>query len=225
MNQSLVARLSNTVVYLISDKNISYYLSVPINNSGKISIAINIMDNINNSNVSGTYQMFDNQNICLISPLLDKNILFQMKTQNEQVYQYADKCISYLINAVYKMMSNNNRNVDGKIILIKNDAYILFENWFTTRYKDRVECREFNTPKPNPETPIQNIQPQATIPVVDTVGEQKASAVLDNTKDIVTNNEQTSTTSNEPKDLGFVSYVLLGVVVAVVSLVILYMLI
>lgn len=236
MNQSLVVKLNNTAVYLISDKNISYYLSIPLSSAPKINIAINIAAGLNNNNISSIYQKFDTPDICLISPIFDPNVLLQAKTLNEQVFSYIDKCISYLINTVYKIISTNNCTVDSKIILVKNIDYQNFEDWFTKRYQSRVDCIDYTNNNSNNNnltnnivnnTPVNNqlqkeINP--SIPVVDTVNEEKANVVLNNTQDIVTNDENSSS-SSEPKDLGFVSYVLLGVVVAVAALALLYLLI
>ncbi len=228
MNQSLVVKLNNTTIYLINDKNISYYLSIPNSSTNKVNIAVNIMSGLNNSNISSIYSKFDNPNICLISPIFQDNVYGQILNLNEQAFSYADKCISYLINTVYKILSTNNIAIDSKIKLIKNNTYISFEEWFAKRYQDRVETliyQDNTNITNNPQTSNQPTPPIQSNSNITNHEQEKATSILDDTQDIVTSTKEEKPTPNEQKDLGFVSYVLLGVVVAVVSLVILYLLI
>ena len=39
------------------------------------------------------------------------------------------------------LLKENNKNISNQIILVNNDRYKTFINWFMTRYKDRVVCK------------------------------------------------------------------------------------
>lgn len=212
MKESLVVKLNNTNIFLINDKNIPYYLSAPNNTTPKINIAVNLSDNINNNNITTIYQQFDNNNICVITPIFNQNILSKIKEFNEQYYIQVDKYISYLINNAYKILCDNN-NIDGKIILVKNNDYLVFEEWFKSRYKNRVEYD-----KKDDSSIISDVT--MTIPTIDTTNNVATQQTTEQVPEIQFNKPVEKT-----GELGFVSYVLLGVVVAVASLVLLYLLI
>ena len=217
MNESLVLKLNNINIYLINDNNIPYYLSVPSNVTPKINIAVNLSDNINNDNLTTIYQQFDNNNICVITPIFNQNVLSQIKVFNEQYFIKVDKYISYLINNAYKILCNNN-NIDGKIILVKNNNYLVFEEWFKSRYKNRVEYDK------NDEANIIS-DVTMTIPTIETTSIVEPSQPTEQASEQPQIEQPPENGPTRTRELGFVSYVLLGVVVAVASLVLLYLLI
>lgn len=225
MNGTLVTTVNNSNIYLINDQNISYYLSIP-NNNEKLNISINIYDNINNDNISNVLSKINRNNLCIISPIFSSEILKEIVNNNQNMFINIDKYISYLINVVYNILKSNNKIVDSKIVLINYNTYSGFNSWFTDRYKERVNSINLddNSTEFKP-TDITNIfkKEELGIPVVDTLSENRASNVLEDTQSIVTNSGNESKPEN--KDMGFISYVLLGVVVAVTSLLLLYLLI
>lgn len=230
MEQSLVIKLSNVAVFFIKDKNISYYLSVPIVGNEKVNIAINVNSNINNESIVSFSKRYDSLKFCVISPVFNENILLQAKSVNEQVFLYLDKCVSYLINNVYKTLSSNNREVDSKIILIGNDNYSAFDLWFVSRYKQRVEyikdisSNGLQSSSMVMQSSVVSNSANLSSAVEEDAEGKKANSVLDSMQEVVTSSDSSNVVIEE-KDLGFVSYVLLGVVVAVVVLIGLYLLI
>ena len=227
MNKTLIASNSSTNIYFIKDEKSSFYISIPTNHDN-LSIAINILDNSDNLNptissgeqiqeqLNKVYQNF--KDIAAITPIIDSNLTEQLKlNNNEQIFNYTDKIISYLINQSYKLLTSENINVNNIIKLNNNKQYQEFNNWFIKKYNGRVELIDNNqvlTP-PNIETP--NIEEK-------TEEQNIASEVLENTNTISVIDDNEDKPAENVGGLGFVSYVLLGVIVAVISLIILYML-
>ena len=226
MNKTLILNSEGNDIYLISNDKISFYINIP--NNKDINIAINLVDNTNSINMNNTnaegikteisniYTRLNTTNASIITPVIDNNILEQIKLNNsEKLFTYIDKVISYLINNTYNILTEENINVNSTIKLINNKTYQTFNNWFITKYNGRVELLD-STIKPNnvfentiEETPITNEEKNIANEVLEETNTIDVDAIKE---------------SGDPKtrELGFVSYVLLGVVVAVISLVILY---
>ena len=113
-------------------------------------------------------------------------------------------------------------DVDSKIKLYNNDLYGVFNDWFVKRYNGRVELFSNSVAINNNSANKFVNMPQPK--VLDSEASKVASDVLDSTTTISVVDQSSVVKPTEVKEPGFVSYVLLGVVVAVVSLVILYML-
>ena len=72
---------------------------------------------------------------------------------NHNVYYVKNEDINYYITIpkneastnicieLKNRMGENNIKVDSKIILVNNDKYKTFINWFITKYKERVMCK------------------------------------------------------------------------------------
>ncbi len=226
MNKQLIAETTTTNIFYIKDERLSFYINIPKNISN-IDILINILDDPNIINPSiNTNEIIKEEinkiysspnGISIVTPLIDNNITEQLKlNNNEQVFNYADKYISYLINQAYSLLTSENFPVNKIIKLNNNKQYDVFNNWFVNKYNGRVELANYS----NMESTNENI------PNEEPISEEKniANEVLENTSTIETINENEVLPEENVREPGFVSYVLLGVVVAVISLVILYML-
>lgn len=236
MNQTLIANVGDKSVYLMNVQNISFYISVP--KTLKSSIVLNLVTDVNlistNNNmvvltnqITDLYSKFNVGDVAVVTPILDGNILEQVKLGNdEKVFVYLDKIMGFLINTSYGVLKNNGVEVDNKIKLNNNQVYNNFNSWFVKRYNGRVELVDYNsTPNSIPSGSAANQFVNMTqAPVEKSEASALASDVLDNTTTISTVDIDNGVKPTEVKEPGFVSYVLLGVIVAVVSLVVLYML-
>ena len=137
MNKTLFLQLNKHNVYSLEDQNISLYISVPKKEYfNSTNISIDIKDNYDKINpntndeiyvkdeVTRIYNEIDNDNITLVVPLFKNNILSLIREKpTVNLYNYLDKCISYIINNVYKLLVEEQINVNTKIILINKDKF------------------------------------------------------------------------------------------------------
>ena len=215
MNKTLFLQLNKHNIYLLDDQNISLYISVPKKEYfSSTNISIDIKDNYDKINpnkndeiyvkdeVTKIYNEIDDDNITLIIPLFKNNILTLIKEQPSlNLYNYLDKCISYIINNVYKLLVEEQIKVNTKIIMINNDKFAQFITWFAERYKNRVETKQYSELLGDFTS---------VIPVLST----------DDIKNIPTEKNQIPV--NEATSPGFISYILLAVIGIVLTLIILY---
>ena len=215
MNKTLFLQLNKHNVYLLEDQNISLYISVPKKEYfNSTNISIDIKDNYDKINpntndeiyvkdeVTRIYNEIDNDNITLVVPLFKNNILSLIREKpTVNLYNYLDKCISYIINNVYKLLVEEQINVNTKIILINNDKFDQFIAWFAERYKNRVETKQYSELLGDFTS---------VIPVLTT----------DDIKNIPT--DKTQIQVNEATSPGFISYILLTVIGIVLTLIMLY---
>ena len=52
-----------------------------------------------------------------------------------------DMLLAKTINGSYMNLKEAGKNIGNQVILIDNDRYKAFINWFITRYKERVICK------------------------------------------------------------------------------------
>ena len=124
---------------------------------------------------------------------------------------------------MYQILNYNHVKVNEKVLLNNHSLYENFNNKYIERYNNRVELYNLMKPveelhetiekQPIEETaletvpePIDNSLPLTNQP------EEQNNEILENTN-----------VKKRVRELGFVSYVLLGVLVAVISLVFLYL--
>lgn len=223
MNQTLIASVLNKNVYLVNDPKVPFYISIP--NGENVNIVLNLVDDVSKisisssnmtnltSEITNVYSKFNFSNVAVVTPIMDSNLLEQVKLNNsESSFNYLDKIMGYLINTSYSFLKNNNIEVENKIKLNNNISYKYFNEWFVNRYNGRVELVDYSN------APVNSFENVSQV----NVSNEIADSVLDETSVI----EPVSNVSGggNIKEPGFVSYVLLGVLVAVISLVILYLL-
>lgn len=232
MNSTVIANVSNRNVYYLSGSNLSFYINMPNESIKNVNIAINLLDRMDSINlgvsnsekvkieIEKIYSSFDNSDVVFITPVLDSNICEQLKlSNNEKIFVYTDKYISFLINQVYNLLAEGGITVNSVIKLNNNATYKVFNEWFINKYKGRVELVNFvKAGVPNGLNPFDNNVSKVEL----TQDMSIANQVLDNTNNIDTIKDDSSVSSDNVREPGFVSYVLLGVIVVVVSLVILY---
>lgn len=229
MNKTLVANLEDKRIFLISDNNISFYIGIP--NDAKATIVLDLLDDISSiafsnnmeqltNNVTNIYSRINFKDSAVVMPVIDNNILEQVKlNNNSQVFSYLDKVMGYLINHAYSVLKENGKEVNSNIKLTNNRAYSSFNSWFVNKYNGRVSLVDYLN------APVNRFDEEEKNDVKDNVNLEMdtkvADSILENTQSL-DNTQGNNVYHDEAREPGFVSYVLLGVIVAVVSLAILY---
>lgn len=220
MNKTLILQLNKHDIYLLSDNNISFYISVPKTEAFKsVNISIDIKDNFDKINInkndsvyvkdglSSIYQEIDNENITLVIPIFYNDILERIKQMpTDNLFSYLDKCISYIINNAHKVLVSHNVQVNSKIVIVKNDKFNNFIEWFSQRYSSRVDAKQYSELLGDFTS---------VIPVINTSG------ILEVPTEKATVSEG-NIPVREARSTGFISYVLLGAIGIVLTLVLLY---
>ena len=152
MEKKMVLDLDNHAVYYVKTDLLSYYITIPkYNDETNICIELKSkMDNYNldlndevwvMENVKNTFSYIDNYNITLVLPILDEDNISILEKIDQSNYEKIDQLLGRTINGAYNLLKENNKKVDSEIILINNDRYKTFINWFITRYRSRVICK------------------------------------------------------------------------------------
>ena len=152
MDRKLILELANHKVYYIKTEIINYYITIP-NNVEKTNICIALKNKMGNydielndevwvmENIKNTFSYIDNYNITLVLPILKEEHISILEKIDNTKYEQIDKLIGYVINNSYTTLKEQNKTVDNQIILVNNDRYKTFINWFVIRYKNRVICK------------------------------------------------------------------------------------
>lgn len=238
MNQTLISNVGNKRVFLISDDKIPYYISIPSEETA--TIVINLIDNpdiINTAKanmaeipnkITEIYNNFNQENIAVVTPIIDSAIMNGVKTNADPKYiSFLNQAIGHIINKSYMTLKQNGKSVYQKIKLNNNETYSIFNNKFSSMYPDRIELANYKENKANTFATGTNIPTTPIAPVEETLANTTSISLEDAYKE--ENEEQSLEQGKERKlertrEPGFVSYVLLGVIVAVLSLIGLYLL-
>ena len=210
-----IERTNERCIFLIENQGLSYYIIIPMVN--RVKILMGIIENCTDDKI---------KNI----PLLEDKVVVVPKV-NEQVVNYMkvpqdsyDKVMGYftsLINNVHGLLTYNKKEVDSVVIFNTTQEFLGFANYFVKRASGRVQLSDKDLFKKEVLQSVDvnmNVQSSTAVdipvaypnPNEDLFHEQETKGM---TKKL--------TKKSEP---GFVSYVLLGVVIAVASLIFLYML-
>lgn len=230
MDKKLLLELTNHKVYYIKTDVVNYYITIP-NQIENTNICIELKNKMGNydmelndeiwvkENVKNTFSYIDNYNITLILPVLNEEHISILEKIDNTKYEEIDKILGFVINNSYAMLKENNKKVDNQIILVNNDRYKTFINWFVVRYKNRVICKNlleliqiFNanaTPYRKLETPVMNF-------VVGSYNTEIDAPKVEPKEEIEPINKQKVTQAS----YGFASYWMLAIVTIVVSLVV-----
>ena len=152
MDRKLVLDLPNHSVFYVKTNDISYYITIP-KNFDTTNICIELkskMDNYNldmndelwvMENVKNTFSYIDGYNITLVLPILDEDRISILEKMDVNKYAEIDMILARTINGAYLNLKEASKNISDKIILINNDRYKTFINWFSARYRERVTCK------------------------------------------------------------------------------------
>jgi len=152
MEQKQVLELNNHRVFYIKTDVINYFITIPKNiTETRICLELKTkMDNYNPEtndeiwvmeNVKSTFSYIDNYNITLVLPILNEQCIDILEKLDNTKFENIDRLLGYTINSAYNQLKASNINIEPQILLVNNERYKTFINWFTTRYKERVVCK------------------------------------------------------------------------------------
>ena len=152
MSKKMLLDLNNHVVYYVKTDMLSYYITVP-KYANRTNICIELKSKMENynldlndeiwvmENVKNVFSYVDSYNITLVLPILDENAISILEKVDQNSYEQIDSMIGYVINDAYQLLKKSNKEIESEVILINNERYKTFINWFVTRYKERVVCK------------------------------------------------------------------------------------
>lgn len=207
VEQSLIFNDNTRVIYRFKSGKVLFYLVIPKNNRVNLCIDMEVFDdsNINSIKLGDSYA-------CIV-PILDVNIRNRIIMGDVNFMGGMDKYISECLNLSHKILTHNNISVDGTVYYNHVDGLEKFESFFGERYKDRVKV--INEKK-------ESILESNDVGLLNNQVQRTPVDIPMSSVNIDTLDDGTSGASNNRKEMGFVSYVLLGVVFAVLSLLFLY---
>ena len=232
MERIVISQDTTQCIYLLKDTNLDFYLIIP--NSRQVSIVLGIFPNVTEAIVKSLPKQTDK---VIVIPVINNQILTNANHLDNVSFKYLDNVFSYLINVSYKMLTHNKLVVNNKILINNHSLYENFNSKYIEKYQGRVELYDLieksvptGIPTPN-QSIFEPISATTTIPAF-TPKEPPFKNQNTNPKDAIEEEIDpilydepviTSPDKEGKKDPGFISYVLLGVLVAVISLVFLYM--
>ena len=152
MNKKLVLELQYHNVYYVKTDAVNYYITIP-KNIQNTNICIELKNRMGNydielndeiwviENIKNTFSYIDNYNITLVLPILKEQQISILEKIDNSKYIQIDKILGYTINSSYNLLREHNTQIANEIILVNNDRYKTFINWFITRYRNRVICK------------------------------------------------------------------------------------
>ena len=246
MKETFICSLEKHNIYYLSNSNYGFYILVPFKDYTDTNITIRLKSNYQsydlNKNSLDTvinelvnyYKKLDNYNITLILPVFFDDILSRITTVEDiDKYQTIDRYLAEIFNSSYNLLVKNNIKVNSNIYVINNDSFKKFTNWFVSRYSNRIEYKTvLELIKQGDEYNAYNVIETPSINFV--VGKNEEPSIEKTAEiEIETFDSIVKETQKAPKNKpskkndngGYVSYVLLGVIVFVISLVLLWVLI
>ena len=219
MEQKIISQTNERFIYFIRETNLDFYLIIP--NCKQVSIVLGLFPNVTEDVVKTLPKETDK---AIVVPVINAQILTQANQLEPTSFKYLDGVLSYLINAAYKILTFNHIEVNSKIYLNNHSSYQAFNQKYIERYQNRVELYNLiQKPIPKPTMPINIHEPQPEVTLNSIVNNQNTT--LEEKVEPILYDEPVTPNANlkEAHEPGFVSYVLLGVLVAVISLVFLYL--
>ena len=152
MEKKLVLKLTNHNVYYLKSDDISYYITIP-KNAENIQICLELKSKMANynldmndelwvmENVKNTFSYIDEYNITLVLPILDEEHINVLEKMDTIEFEKIDKLLGDVINSSYTNLKTEGKNIDSTILIVNNERYKAFINWFTVKYKERVTCK------------------------------------------------------------------------------------
>lgn len=247
MNAILFMSLEKHQIYLVNENDFSFFIAIPSKEFNKTNISIEFRSdyinlNVNNNNLESVkllikdiYTKIDNYNISLVIPITENDELNEIKTNdNDFIYEKLDNIVGRIINKAYLILSQNKIEVDSKIIIINNEKYKNFINWFLNKYQCRCDYKsylELMAITSDDTISLNKIEMTDINFVVgkkdDDEAPKEESHNLEVNEDIIIDEIDLPTNyvkRNEQTQLGYVSYCLLGIMSVIISLVLLYIL-
>lgn len=247
MKETLICSLEKHHIYYFNDSNASFFMLTPYKEYADTNISIRLKSNYDTYDLTKNslevvtnelinyYRNLDNYNITLILPVFYDDVLNRIRVVDDmEIYQKLDRYLGYIFNTAYAFLTKNNIKVNNSIYVINNDSFNKFTNWFVARYNNRIEYKTIlDLVKENGtysnynviETPnINFVVGKDEEPTIDKTVEMELETFDSFARDVIPADSGKKTVKNR-KDTssGFVSYILLGVITFVVSIVLLYL--
>lgn len=152
MDKKLILELPNHKVYYVKTELVNYYITIP-NQSTMTNICLELkskMDNYNldmndeiwvMENVKNTFSFIDEYNITLVLPVLNEDCTNILEKIDNGKFDIIDRIIGTAINGAYVNLKEAGKEIDAKVIIVDNERYKTFINWFITKYKERIEVK------------------------------------------------------------------------------------
>ena len=243
MKETLICSLEKHNIYYVNNSSYGFYILVPFKEYIETNIAIRLKSNYQNYDLNKNsldvvtnelinyYKNLDNYNVTLVLPVFFDDMLSRIITVDDmEKYLAVDRYLGEMINSAHRLLTKNNIKVNSNIYIINNDSFRKFTNWFVARYNNRIEYKTIlELVKENDNFSNYNVIETPNINFV--IGkneepniEKTAEIELETFENIVREIEDKPKKIVPKKDSsngGFVSYILLGVIAFVVSLVLL----
>ena len=214
MEQRIVSQENDRFIYFIKENQVGFYLIIP--RALDVSLVLNVIDHVSDEVIK---QLRCPQGQVYVCPVVGEGVLAGLLQNQMESYQMTDDIFSTSLNLAHQILTYNHLNVNHAVYLKNHPTYALFCSWFSKKYNGRVllleeEKKEMttNVQKSSSVTSNEVIQP-----VSETLNDRNSISNVDTASDMEKNDG-----ASHGNSMGFVSYVLLGVVVAVLSLVFLY---
>lgn len=239
MKETFICKLEKHNIYYLNNSNFGFYILVPYKEYNETNITIRLKSNyemydLNKNSLSDVekelinyYKHIDNYNITLILPVLFDDMLDRIRTVNDMnLYHKMDAYLSEMFNNAYAFLTKNNIKVNSNIYFISNDSFNSFTNWYVSRYNNRIEYKTvLDLVKENGSYHSYNVVETPNMNFV--VGKENEPKIektfeveVETFENMVKNMEKAE--KNNTANAGFVSYILLGIITFIVSIIILY---
>ena len=247
MKETLICSLEKHHIYYFNDSNASFFMLTPYKEYADTNISIRLKSNYDTYDLTKNtlevvtnelinyYKNLDNYNITLILPVFYDDVLNRIRVVDDmEIYQKLDRYLGYIFNTAYAFLTKNNIKVNNSIYVINNDSFNKFTNWFVARYNNRIEYKTIlDLVKENGtysnynviETPnINFVVGKDEEPTIDKTVEMELETFDSFARDVMpTDKDKKDVKDKKSSSGGFVSYILLGVITFVVSIVLLYL--
>ena len=217
MEQRVVFQSERKYIYFISDSDVNFYLIIP--RCQKVSLVLKLVSPIDDNAVQGIGDVDDK---VIIVPILSNELLNGLMQNHVDSFNAVDTIFSNALNLAHKILTYNHLEVDMSVYFDEPTDYSTFHSWFIQKYGGRVLSIQLSPQKVVDSSNLENHQ---TLDTSASLEQQNRTVTADVKNDNIDEEVDAQLSHNqlpEGKDFGFVSYVLLGVVVAVVSLIFLY---
>ena len=233
MERRVILQTAEQCIYLVKDTNLDFYMVIP--NSRKVSIVLGLFPDVTENDVKTLPK--DNDKVVVI-PVINSQILTNANHLDTVSFKYLDNVLSYLINSTYKILTHNRLEVEKKILLNNHSLYSNFNDKYIEKYQGRVELynliqKQSSEPVMSNKEIFEPVSATTVIPAFkpsepmfkNVTNDNKTTDRIEEEIEPILYDEPVVKSSDvkDNKEPGFISYILLGVLIAVISLVFLYM--
>lgn len=217
-----VERTKERSIFLMTSQNLSYYIIVPL--MKQVKILLGLMENVDNTIIKEVPVLSDK---VVVVPVLNQQMVDYLKSMGNSYTGDSLKYFIGLVNNVVGLLRHNGKEVEPVVIFNNSEHFKGFINYFVSKVPNRMQVSDKDLLKKEVVTNVLSNDVINQIPVA-SEPLTRSSYVKDDVYQMGEELQQTQTkglVKTRSREPGFVSYVLLGVLVAVMTLILLYMLI